>query len=114
MEYGKHKYTEYSDCGEERSITYKDIDEIYEMLNKNNSILFRISCFFKFLVTPSSLDKFVYVILDTYKSESEGNAYNIQCYKTCSAFAKVYSIIFWIFFYPLFVIFTLLDDYLEQ
>lgn len=112
MEYGEHKYKDYSTF-EKKGISYKNIEQIASMMNKNTSVLGKIASFFELLTTPSSLDQFVYVFLGTYKSESEGKYYDIVIYKIASVLVKCYSVIFWLFFKPLHFIFAELDYYVN-
>lgn len=109
-----HEYEKYDmEKKKYTSITYTDIDEIAVALNNNYSTLFRLENFLMFFVTPDSLDKAVYVFMNTYDAESEGNSHGIQCYKTGSKFVKCMSLVLWIMLWPPILILGLLDSYIN-
>lgn len=109
-----HEYSKYDmEKKKYTSITYTDIDEIAVALDSNQPMLSRLLSFLMFFLTPDSLDKAVYVFMNTYDAESEGNSYGIQCYKASSKFVKCISLILWIMLFIPIVVLTLLDSYMN-
>lgn len=109
-----HKYEKYdAEKKKYTSIAYTDIAEIALALDSNESMLFRLVCFLKFFLTPDSIDKAVYILMDTYDAETEGNSYGIQCYKASSIFLKCISLILWVMLFIPYLVLILLDEYMN-
>ncbi len=109
-----HEYSKYDkEKKKETSITYSDIDEMACAMDSKQPMLSRLLSFLLFFLTPDSLDKAVYVFMNTYDAESKGNSYGIQCYKACSKFVKCISLILWVMLFVPVTVLVLLEDYLD-